>query len=58
LSAFGGSLKPATVEEAYAFVVAEEERWRAEGNTTLAERYGKVREYFDSRVQFWGIARR
>src|SRR2546426_3275071 len=49
LRVFGASLKPPTVEQAYAFVVAEEERWRAAGNTTLAERYGKVHEYFDSR---------
>lgn len=46
------------VDSAYAFVVAEEARWKAAGDTKLAERYAKVHAYFDSRVHLWGVSRR
>lgn len=49
---------PAAVDRAYAFVVAEEARWKAAGNARLAERYAKVHAYFDSRVHLWAVARR
>jgi hypothetical protein len=39
--------------KAYAFIEAELERWRAQGNLKLAERYSKVKDYFDSRKTLW-----
>jgi hypothetical protein len=52
------SLTPATVQQAYDFVVSEQARWRAGGNEGRADRYRKVREYFESRAELWGIATR
>lgn len=41
------------IEPAYKFVVAEHERWIANGDAKLGSRYALLRKYFESRLPLW-----
>ena len=43
------------VQPAYEFVLAEQRRLIAEGNTELIPRYASFRRYVESRLPLWGI---
>jgi hypothetical protein len=43
------------IQPAYLFVVNQQKHWRSVENTTLSERYSKLRMYFESRISSWGI---
>jgi hypothetical protein len=43
------------VKMAYDFVCSELARFRAIGDSKLAERYGQLQEYIESRLPVWGI---
>jgi len=43
------------VQPAYEFLLAEQKRLIAEGNSKLIERYALFRSYFESRLSFWSI---
>lgn len=43
------------IEPAYKFVVAEHEKWVANGDTKLGERYAQLRKYFESRLTLWEL---
>lgn len=43
------------VKPAYEFVLAEEKRLISNGPPKLVERYGLLRNYFESRLQLWGL---
>jgi hypothetical protein len=53
--ALAGGFQPSRVQVAYDFVVAQEAKWVAQGNTTLVDRYRAVRSYFASRADIWGL---
>lgn len=39
----------------YRFVLAEEKRFSAEGDTKMADRYALIRQYFESRLPLWRL---
>lgn len=43
------------VEPGYDFIVSEHERFIAAKDERLAERYGKLRSYYESRLPLWGL---
>ena len=43
------------VQPGYDFIVAEHERFLGEKDAKLAERYGKLRAYYESRLANWGL---
>jgi hypothetical protein len=43
------------IEPAYKFVVAEHEKWIANGDAKLGPRYAQLREYFESRLPLWEL---
>jgi hypothetical protein len=43
------------VKPAYDFVVSEQAQFVAKGESKLSVRYGRLRTYFESRIQLWGI---
>jgi hypothetical protein len=43
------------VQPGYDFIVGEHERFIAAKDAKLAERYGKVRGYYESRLPLWGL---
>jgi hypothetical protein len=43
------------VKPAYEFVLAEEKRLISDGPPKLVERYGLLRNYFESRLPLWGV---
>ena len=51
----GGGLKNELVIRAYDFVLAEQKRFVAGGDTKLIERYEALRRYVESRLALWGI---
>jgi hypothetical protein len=46
------------VQRAYQFVLDEQERWLALGNTKECGRYAVLRQYFEERLHLWGLAPR
>ena len=46
------------VQPAYDFVVAEQQRFLSTADSKLSERYRQVRDYFESRLSLWGLAKR
>jgi|SRR5436309_59199 len=47
--------KDSIIRPAYEFVLAEQQRLAAAGNLKLVERYGLIRQYFESKLQLWGV---
>jgi hypothetical protein len=45
------------VKPAYEFVLTEEKRLATEGSPELIARYGLLRNYFESRLSLWGLAK-
>jgi hypothetical protein len=43
------------IEPAYKFVVAEHEKWIANGDAKLGQRYTLLRKYFESRLPVWDL---
>jgi len=43
------------VRDAYRFTQSETKRFTAEGNSLLSERYSRLLEYMEPRVEKWGI---
>jgi len=46
------------VQRAYQFVLDEQKRWLALGNTKECGRYTVLRQYFEERLHLWGLAPR
>jgi hypothetical protein len=46
------------VQRAYQFVLDEQKRWLALGNTKECGRYAVLRQYFEERLHLWGLAPR
>jgi hypothetical protein len=46
------------VQPGYDFIVGEHERFVAAKDEKLAERYGNLRGYYESRLAFWGLSKK
>jgi hypothetical protein len=46
------------VQPGYDFIVSEHERFVAAKNEKLAERYRKLRDYYESRLALWGLTKK
>jgi hypothetical protein len=46
------------VQPGYDFIVSEHEKFVAAKNEKLADRYGKLRDYYESRLALWGLSKK
>jgi len=46
------------VQPGYDFIVSEHEKFVAAKNEKLAQRYGKLRGYYESRLALWGLSKK
>lgn len=50
-----GKMREDVILPSYRFVIAEGERFRSAGDAKLAQRYGLLRDYLESRIPAWGV---